>query len=90
MKKIILLICLIVLGASAALAQPGMMDDQHGDRPGPPPEAYTACDGKQVGDSAQMTTPNGDTITGTCEQEGDRLVLRPDSPPDGRMAPPAQ
>ncbi|MDY6950208.1 MAG: hypothetical protein SWE60_01740 [Thermodesulfobacteriota bacterium] len=48
---------------------------------GPPPEAYTACEGKSVGNTAEFVDPRGDTVTGTCEQEGDRLVLRPDNPP---------
>jgi hypothetical protein len=47
-------------------------------RQGPPPEAYTACEGKTVGDTAMFESPRGETVTGTCEQEGDRLVLRPD------------
>jgi len=51
---------------------------------GPPPEAYTACEGKSEGDTAEFVSPRGDTVTGTCEQEGDRLVLRPDNPPDDR------
>ncbi len=50
---------------------------------GPPPEAYSACEGKSAGDTAEFISPHGDTVTGTCEQEpdGDRLVLRPDNPP---------
>lgn len=50
---------------------------------GPPPEAYTACEGKSEGDTAEFESPHGDTVTGTCEQDrdGDRLVLRPDNPP---------
>ena len=51
---------------------------------GPPPEAYTACEDKNVGDTAEFVDPRGDTVTGTCEQQGDRLVLRPDNPPGGR------
>ena len=50
-------------------------------RHGPPPEAYTACEDKSEGDSAEFVSPRGDTVTGTCEYEGDRLVLRPDNPP---------
>ena len=50
---------------------------------GPPPEAYTACEGKSEGDTASFESPHGDTVTGTCEQDGDRLVLRPDNPPGG-------
>ncbi len=45
---------------------------------GPPPEAYTACKGKNAGDTAQFVSPRGEAVTGTCEQEEDRLVLRPD------------
>lgn len=51
---------------------------------GPPPEAYTACEGKSAGDTAEFVSPHGDTVTGTCEQQGDRLVLHPDNPPDRR------
>lgn len=51
-----------------------------GDRPpGPPPEFYEACEGKSAGDTAQIVTPRGDTITGTCEEQGDEIVLRPDN-----------
>ncbi len=57
----------------------------------PPPEAYTACEGKISGDSAEFVSPHGDTVTGTCEQEGDLLVLRPDQgqspePPEQRKS----
>ena len=67
--------------------QPGAARER-GPRPGgpagPPPEAYTACEGKSAGDTAEFAGPFGDTVTGTCEQEGDRLVLRPDNPPPDR------
>lgn len=53
----------------------------HTQRQGPPPEAYTACQDKQVDESAEFVNQRGETISGTCQQEGDRLVLRPDSPP---------
>jgi len=48
---------------------------------GPPPEAYTACEDKTAGDTAEFVSPHGDTVTGVCEKEGDRMVLRPDNPP---------
>ena len=48
-------------------------------RHGPPPEAYSACEGLNVGDTAEFVSPRGDTVTGTCEQYGDQLVLRPDN-----------
>ncbi|MBU1413976.1 hypothetical protein KKC22_20875 [Myxococcota bacterium] len=53
----------------------------HTQRQGPPLEAYTACKDKKVGESAEFVSQRGEIISGTCKQEGDRLVLRPDSPP---------
>ena len=47
-----------------------------------PAAAYEHCVGKKVGDAAQLTIPTGKTISGTCQLDGDRLYLRPDSPPD--------
>lgn len=47
----------------------------------PPPGAYAACAGKSAGARAQFASPRGDTVAGTCESEGARLVLRPDRPP---------
>ena len=67
----------IFVFANSALAQ-----DRGGRRQGPPPEAYTACEGKSAGDRAEFESPRGDTVTGTCVQRGDRLVLRPDNPPE--------
>jgi two-component system sensor histidine kinase CpxA len=61
-------------------------------RQGPPPEAYSACEGKSAGDEAQFARPRGEMVTGTCEKEGDRLVLRPDhseaGPAGRRQGPP--
>ena len=56
-----------------------------GGHQGPPPEAYCACEGKSEGDTAEFTSPQGDTVTGTCEydHDGEQLVLRPDNPPEG-------
>jgi len=48
---------------------------------GPPPEAYTACEDKSAGDAADFVSPRGNTVTGVCKQDGDRLVLRPDRGP---------
>ena len=61
--------------ASSADSQPRQGG---GHRQGPPQEAYAACEGKNSGDTAQFVSPRGDTVNGTCEQEGNRLVLRPD------------
>lgn len=68
------------LYANAVFAQ-----DKNRRRQGPPPEAYTACEEKSEGDTAEFESPRGDIVTGTCVQDGDCLVLRPDNPPDHRM-----
>jgi len=46
-----------------------------------PPAAYQECIGKRLGDAAQVTIPTGKTISGTCQSDGARLYLRPDSSP---------
>ena len=76
-----------LLGIFIAFSSMGneALSQQRGRRhQGPPPEAYTACEDKSEGEAAEFVSPRGDTVTGTCEQEGDRLILRPDNPPDGR------
>lgn len=69
---------IFTLHVSAAFAQGRGQRQQ-----GPPPEAYTACEGKSEGDTASFESPHGDTVTGTCAQDrnGDRLLLHPDNPP---------
>ena len=71
MKTINVLICLLIIMGGIAFAQ------QSGSDFGPPPEAYAACKSKKAGDTASFVNPKGETITGTCEQEGNQLVLRP-------------
>jgi hypothetical protein len=43
-----------------------------GHPPGPPPEAFKACEGKGVGETVQIRTPRGEIITAIC-----RLVAVP-------------
>ncbi len=77
-------IVIVLLGIFIAVYASGnsaFAQDRGGRRQGPPPEAYTACEGKSAGDKAEFVSPRGDTVTGTCEEEGQRLVLRPDNPP---------
>jgi hypothetical protein len=50
----------------------------------PPPEAYTACEGKASGDNSSFTSPRGHNVTGTCQEMDGRLFLRPDNPPPGQ------
>ena len=73
---VLLAICAItnVFGRDAFSQERGIK------RQGPPPEAYEACEGKSVGDEAEFVNRRGYTVTGTCEEEGDQLVLRPDNP----------
>jgi len=72
----------------------GQMSPQGGRGFGPPPEAYRVCEGKAAGNTAQFTGPGGETVTGTCRTDGERLVLRPDRSPgnseDGRRGPPPE
>ena len=81
MKKIIM--TMVVLGICVAVASGSDSETQRprGRHQGPPPEAYTACECKEAGDTAQFESPRGDIVTGTCKKDGDRLVLRPDNPP---------
>jgi len=72
------LILLAAFSFTNAFGEDVPLRGRGGKRPGPPPEAYTACEGRCAGDTAGFVGPRGETITGVCEQDGDRLVLRPD------------
>lgn len=63
--------------------------DERGHR-GPPPEAFTACEGKAAGDACTVTTPHGDELAGTCATppEDTRLACRPSHMPEGGPPPP--
>lgn len=85
----ILVMATLMLAAAAAAAlaqgpQGGMQagGGQGGAHRGPPQEALDACKGKKDGDSVQMRTPRGDTVSGVC-----RLVMVPG---DAKGAPPQQ
>lgn len=75
MRPDILLTVTIFIGLSAGAARA-----QFGPPPGgPPPEAFTACDGKNDGAACSHPTPHG-TMTGTCQQRGQRLQCVPGGP----------
>ena len=81
--KTIFLLCavsIIIFSGMTLAAEIDQMKTQEKSarRQGPPPEAYAACESKSAGDAAEFISPRGETRTGICEQEGDRLVLRPD------------
>ncbi len=73
-----------LMGAFSLMANDAFARERGRHHRTPPPEAYAACEGKSAGDTAEFESPRGDTVTGTCEQDGERLVLRPDHPPSGR------
>ena len=53
---------------------------------GPPPEAYKACEGKIAGSRGELGGPHGDTVKGSCENDGNgKIVLRPDRLPKGDL-----
>lgn len=54
---------LAIVGAGAAQGQSG---PPGGDRRGPPPEAFEACEGLAEQDACPMVTPEGEAISGTC------------------------
>ena len=100
MKRAILIFGLLIFTATLVYGattdsttardmKPGARAAHHGP---PPPEAYTACEGKQDGDRSQFTDPRGETLSGVCRPEGDRMVLRPDRPGEdsakGHQGPP--
>ena len=80
-KKIAITIILFSLCAMNAFGWDTERQRSMNRHQGPPPEAYTACEGKSAGDTAEFVSPHGDTVTGVCELQGERLVLRPDNPP---------
>ena len=78
-KRMIIVFAVLIICAANAFAQgPPRGGQGHQE---PPPEAFAACEGKSAGDTAQFVSPHGDTVTGVCELQGNRLVLRPDNPP---------
>jgi hypothetical protein len=54
----------------------------------PPPEAYKACEGKTAGATAQLITPRGDTINGTCKELDGKMVLVPSFDKNRKGPPP--
>ena len=79
-RKISIVFVLLAIYTTNAIGNDASPQEKGGRRHGPPPEAYTACEGKKAADTAKFVNPRGETVTGTCEQEGNRLVLRPDYP----------
>lgn len=100
-KKLIFKLLSTTLLVSAPFIVPAfantidMPPEKPGYRPSPPPEFFTACEDKAVGDAVSIRTPSGETIEAVCEQRDDQMVARPLTPPppppeEGREQPPEQ
>ena len=70
-------ITLVATLALLTVSQLAMAKGPSGRR-GPPPEAFTACEGKSAGDTAEFSGRNGESVAGTCEERNGKLVLRPE------------
>ena len=78
-------IALLFAAANASAQQPPnppSQANQPQEHRGPPQEAFDACKGKKEGDAAQMKTPRGVSMAGTC-----RMVLVPGHAPADRNQP---
>lgn len=51
----------------------------------PPREAHIACQGKNEGDSVEVTTPRGNTLKAVCRKLNGELAAMPE-----KMQPPAE
>lgn len=76
-------LALLLVAAGACAQQPPTPPGQPQEHRGPPQQAFDACKGKKEGEPAQMKTPRGDAVAGTC-----RMVLVPARAPAERTPPP--
>ena len=64
-------------GNAQGSQDPKGQQGQNGERRGPPPEAFKACEGKSAKASCSFTSPRGE-MTGTCNAErGPEIVCAP-------------
>lgn len=56
-------------------------EDQKREQKGPPPEAYEACKGKEVGYVTVIKGREGESLEATCEEMKGKLVAVPVNPP---------
>lgn len=74
-------IMIILLPITGCATSDGPGNGRH--QQGPPPEAVSACEGKQAGDSVEFSGRRGETIEATCQEMNDQLVAVPvDGPPE--------
>jgi len=80
-KHIIHLLSFTLLILTSQFAAADNNQQGNSGRQGPPQEAFTACENKSEGDTAQFKDRNGELITGTCEEKRGKMVLIPDNMP---------
>lgn len=82
MKK--LLVTLMILGSTLAIANEDRSERRGGDRQ-PPQEAIDICVGQAADSTCQITTPHGDVLEGTCKYTPDQkyFVCMPERGPRG-------
>ena len=68
MKKFIMILS---IGATLCLANGPQGGQGRGEMKEPPAEAISACKDKTEGDTCDITTPQGEAITGTCKNTPD-------------------
>ena len=76
-KEMALLLALLGLLQSPALANSGRGEREHPGHSGPPPEAIEACRDKSDGDTMEFTTPNGDRVSAYGKRFGGRIATTP-------------
>ncbi|GAB3470875.1 hypothetical protein [Azotobacter salinestris] len=86
-RHIALLACLA--SPLAMAAQEGVAGHPGGERMGPPAAAFTACEGKQAGDTASFTGPDGKTVSGVCRDMHGKLAVMPEHGKGHRPPPPS-
>ena len=67
---------MVVMMAVAACAN--NEQNGRGNKQGPPPEAFKACEGKAVGDSVSFAGRRGEALKATCQSIDDQLVAVPE------------
>lgn len=55
-----------------------------GGKHGPPPEAFSACEGKEEGDSVEFEGRRGESLKAVCQLRDGKLVAVPENMPEGR------
>lgn len=82
MKSTRILASLALAGLVSACAHASNPGGDDGKRPpGPPPEAFEACEGLAEGDVVTFAGREGEDIEATCQEHDGKLVAVPKNPP---------